>query len=204
MPTFGSLLIISGEVQSTFVDHQPTDSSTPSTLLPLDMAGPKSGGRTSSVRLVVSSPGNIPSSSAPVRTRTDVILRQQPSGRLGQSVSYTVSKETPDDDDVIPLLLDVPDDEDDDEMNNLADAMEEEFFGQTAQDEPAAEEKQRPVRICMHFYLIKCSHDVFSLALSKIGSHIAKVMSMNSWHTMASAISQNRQFVKAVVLTRLF
>src|SRR6266481_452305 len=185
MPTFGSLLIISGEVQSMFVDHQPTDSSTPSTLLPLDMAGPKSGGRTSSVRLVVSSPGNIPSSSAPVRTWTDVILRQQPSGRLGQSVSYTVSKETPDDDD--------------DEMNNLADAMEEEFFGQTAQDEPAAEEKQRPVRICMHFYLIKCSHDVFSLALSKIGSHIAKVMSMNSWHTMASAISQNRQFVKAVV-----
>ena len=114
------------------------------------MAGPKSGRRSSSVRLVVSSPDDIPSSSAHVQK--DVILRQQPKGRLGQSVSYKISEETPDDD--IPLLLDVPDDEDDDEMNNLADAMEEEFFGKTARD-PAVEEKQRPV--CMHaFYPIKC------------------------------------------------
>ena len=107
--------------------------------------GPKSGGRSSSVRVVVSSPDNIPSSSAHVQK--DVILRLHPNGRLGQSVSYAIPKETPNDD--IPLLLDVPDDEDNDEMYNLADTMEEEFFGKTPQD-PAVEEKQRPV--CMHAF----------------------------------------------------
>jgi hypothetical protein len=118
------------------------------------MAGPKSGGRSSSVRFIVSSPGNNPSSSrAPVRK--DVVLRVQPSGRLGQSVSYTVSEETPDDGDVIPLLLDGPDDKDDDKMNNLVDAMEKEFFGQPAQAEPA-EEKQRPV--CIHACIFSSSN----------------------------------------------
>ena len=104
--------------------------------------------------MVFSSPSNIPSSSVPVQK--DVILRPQPSGsgRLSHSVSYTVSEETPDD--IIPLLLDVPDDEDDDETNKLTDTMEEEFFGQTVQDEPAVEEKQCPVSICIHFFHVEC------------------------------------------------
>jgi hypothetical protein len=104
--------------------------------------GPRSGGRSSSVCVVVSSPDNILSSLAHVQK--DVILRLHPNGRLGQSVSYTIPEETPNDD--IPLLLDMLNDEDNDQMCNLAEVMEEEFFGKTPQD-PAVEEKQRPV--CM-------------------------------------------------------
>lgn len=114
------------------IDHQP------SALPPPDMADKhaRSGGK-HSVRIVASIPDSDTtptSSSAPIRKH--VTLQPQAGGRLGQSISHTSSDEIFDEHSDIPMLLDVPDDTDDEAMENLANTMEEEFFGPNEQVAP--------------------------------------------------------------------
>jgi hypothetical protein len=90
--------------------------------------------------------------------RTNVTLRQQPNGRLGQSVSHTPSEDIPDDVFDIPSLLEVPeDDEDDENMDDFGNALEEEFFGRTEHEHHVPEKKSSPVHICAHnSYSFQC------------------------------------------------
>ena len=106
----------------------------------------KSSGK-DSVRVVASGPQQ--SSSAP--TRRHVAFRADHSGRLQQSVSYSHSEEPVPDDNALPLLLEVMDDGDEDEaMDDLADAMEDQFFG--SKDQVVPEKSRGPVRIVSIVY----------------------------------------------------
>src|ERR1700734_663393 len=92
-----------------------------------------------SMRVVASGPQQ--SSSAP--TWRHITFHADPSGRLQQSVSYSHSEEPVLDDDALPLLFEVMDDGDEDEaMDDLADAMEDQFFG--SKDQVVPEKSRGP------------------------------------------------------------
>jgi hypothetical protein len=122
--------------------------------LPPDMADrcARSGGKPS-VRVVTSGPQG-PKKATATSTQRNVTLRTDPIGRLQQSVSYTTSEEpTADGYPELPSLLEVEDDDDDDDdenTNNLADAMEKEFFG--SKDRAVPEAKKLPVCLVLYMF----------------------------------------------------
>jgi hypothetical protein len=170
-------------------------------LFPSDMADrrSKSGGK-DSIRMVVSRPQEEQqSSSAP--TRRHVTLRADSSRRLQQIVSYSPSEDLVPDDDTLPSLLEVMDDEDEDEaIDDLADAMENKFFG--SKDQVVPEKSTGPVRMTSIVYLYPVVNS-FRFALSKTGCHFARNMSMNSCHWTALVMFRSLQLALAVASIRL-
>ena len=161
----------------------------------------KSGGK-HSIRVVVSGPQAEQQRSSSAPTRRHVTLRADPSRRLQQSVSYSSSEEIALDDDTLPSLLEVMDDEDEDEaMDDLADAMEDQFFG--SKDQVVPEKSTGPVRMTSIVYLYPVVNS-FRFALSKTGCHFARNMSMNSCHWTALAMFRSLRPALAVASIRLF
>jgi hypothetical protein len=160
----------------------------------------KSGGK-HSIRVVVSRPQEEEQRSSSAPTRRHVTLRADPSRRLQQSVSYSPSEEIVPDDDPLPSLLEVMNDEDEDEAtDDLADAMENQFFG--SQEQVVPEKSTGPVRMASIVYLYPVVN-YFRFALSKTGCHFARNMLMNSCHWTALAIFQCLQPALAVASIRL-
>lgn len=159
----------------------------------------KSSGK-HSVRVVASGPQQ--SSSAP--TRRHIAFRADRSGRLQQSVVYSHPEEPVPDDDALPLLLEVMDDEDEDEAtDDLADAMEDQFFG--LKDQVVPEKSMGPVRIVSIIYSYPVVNSrSFRIALSKTGCHFARNMLTNSCRWMALVIIQSLQLALAAGSVGLF
>ena len=169
-------------------------------MFPLDMADrhSKSSGK-DSICMVVSRPQEQRSSSAP--TQRHITLHADSSHHLQQVVSYSPSEDLMPDDDTLPSLLEVMDGEDEDEaMDNLADVMENRFFG--SKDQVVPEKSTGTVRMTSIVYLYPVVNS-FRFALSKTGCHFARNMSMNSCHWTALVMFRSLQLALAVASIRL-
>lgn len=136
-------------------------------------------GKGSTVRTLVGIPD--PTTLFTVYVQKDVVLRPAQHGQPGQHVSRTVTYEPsgkPSSEPLdLPELLEIPDNDND---KDLSKAMEEEFFGHAKRAEPA-EPKRDPVGIFTSQIDADTDRGNFRIDQSKIGCHIVRNMSMNSW-----------------------